>query len=373
VGAQKVPAASDPPEAGTFAGVVGQQRAVAVLKAFVASPVHAYLLVGPPGSGLDEVGLAFAAALVCEQGGCGECQQCRAALAGVHPDVVVFERAGAKLSVGQAQEAVQRSLRSPRAARRQVLLLTELHLVEEAAPVLLKAVEEPPETTVFVMLAEDVPPELDTIASRCARVDLQPLDEATVAAVLVAEGTREDQAAVVAAAAGGRLDRARLLAADEGFAARLALWRAVPDRLDGTGATVSVLTDELLSSIDQPVEVLRKLHAGELRELADRASERGETVRGRADIEARHRREQRRVRTDELRAGLATLARAYRDRLASPDLGERRVGEAVAAVAAIDIASDEVIRNPNEQLLLEALLVRLSGDGQPARRGPRVR
>jgi DNA polymerase-3 subunit delta' len=368
-----VPESSGPQGAGVFAGVVGQRRAVAMLRAFAASPVHAYLLVGPPGSGLDEVGLAFAAALVCQQGGCGVCEQCRAALAGSHPDVVVFARAGAKLSVGQAQEAVQRSLRSPRAARRQVLVLTELHLVEDAAPVLLKAVEEPPATTVFVLLAENVPPELDTIASRCARVDLEALDEATVAAVLVAEGSDAERAAAVAAAAGGRLDRARLLAGDEGFAARLALWRAVPDRLDGTGATVSILTAELLASIAEPAEVLREAHARELRELTARASERGDTVRGRAEIDARHRREQRRVRVDELRAGLGTLARAYRDRLASAAVPDRRAAEAITAVAAIDIAADELVRNPSEQLLLESLLLRLSGDGQQARRGSTVR
>lgn len=355
---------------GAFAGVVGQDEAVALMRASLAAPVHAYLLVGPPGSGLLEAGVAFAAAMLCEEGGCGTCAHCRAALARIHPDLFVYERRGAALSVDQAKDAVQRSMRSPRSARRQVLLLTELHLVEDAVPVLLKAVEEPPDTTVFVLLADDVPPDLATIASRCARITLRPLDTATVTRVLVAEGADPDRASAAAIASGARLDRARLLVSDEGVAARHARWREVPTRLDGTGATVCVLAAELLAGASEPVEVLRRQQEEELKALVAQAAERREPLRGRADIEARHKREQRRMRTDELRAGLATLAGAYRDRLADPAIAPRRVAAVLAAVAAIDTAADALVRNPNEQLLLEALLLRLAGEtGVPARAG----
>lgn len=356
-----------PAGAGVFAGLAGQDDAVALMRASLAAPVHAYLLVGPPGSGLPEAGLAFAAALLCEVGtGCGTCQHCRAAIAGLHPDLVFYERRGASLSVGQAQEAVQRSLRSPRSARRQVLVLTELHLVEDASAVLLKAVEEPPATTVFVLLAEDVTPDLQTVASRCARIPLRTLDVGTVARVLESEGADPERAADAALASGARLDRARLLVADPGVAARHARWREVPPRLDGTGAAVAELAAELLASIAEPVEVLRAAQDEELRVLAAQAAERREPVRGRAEIDARHRREQRRMRTDELRTGLATLAAVYRDRLRDPAVPARRVAAAVGAVSAIDAASDALARNPNEQLLLEALLLRLSGEPPPS-------
>ncbi len=345
-----------------FSSVVGQPGAVAVMRASAKEPVHAYLLVGPPGSGLRDAGVAFATALVCPDGGCGHCAHCLQAAAGSHPDISIFERSGASLSVPQATEAVRRSLRSPRSARRHVVLLTELHLVETAAPVLLKAIEEPPASTVFVLLADEIPPELETISSRCARVELRPLDESTVEQALVAEGADPPRARAVAAASGGRLDRARLLVADEGFAARQELWTSVPDHLDGTGARVAALAGSLLASISEPVEVLRTEQAGELRLLEARAAERREPLRGRAEIEARHRREQRRVRTDELRAGLITLARALRDALVRSDVSSHRVAFLVEAVSAIDAAADALVRNPNEQLLLEALLLRLTGE-----------
>jgi DNA polymerase-3 subunit delta' len=77
---------------------------------------------------------------------------------------------------------------------------------------------------------------------------------------------------------------------------------------------------------------------------------------GARDLEERHRREQRRQRTDELRTGLAALARAYRDRSAAGALPADR---AAAAVALVDGLSADLAFNPGEQLALQALFVRL--------------
>ena len=80
-------------------------------------------------------------------------------------------------------------------------------------------------------------------------------------------------------------------------------------------------------------------------------------------MEDRQKREERRWRTDEIQAGLAALAGAYRDRMAGPSDHARvddRVAALAAAVAAVEDLSRELIRNPNETLQLEALLVRLS-------------
>ena len=106
---------------------------------------------------------------------------------------------------------------------------------------ILKAIEEPPASTVFILLAEEVPEEHSTVASRCVRVDFPPLPDDVVATALVDASVDRDLAAVLAEAAGGRLDRARLLATDPAFLGRRDAWRSVPDRLDGTGAAVAVL------------------------------------------------------------------------------------------------------------------------------------
>ena len=75
-----------------------------------------------------------------------------------------------------------------------------------------------------------------------------------------------------------------------------------------------------------------------------------------ARLEERHRREQRRQRTDELRTGLAALAGAYRDRAVSGTLSPARAAEAVGL---IDGLSADLVYNPGELLAVQALLVRL--------------
>lgn len=346
-------------DGGLYASLVGQERAVAELRAAARAPVHAYLLVGPAGTGAREAALGFAASLLCADGGCGACEVCGRALRAVHPDVVVLERTGPYISVDDARAAGRIAATGPVEARRKVLVLTDFHLVDRAGPALLKVMEEPPTTTVFVVLAEDVPAELVTIASRCVRIDLVALSPEAVAGALVAEGVERALATEVAAAAGGRIDRARLLASDTGFAARRERWRSVPARLDGTGATVAALTDQLLASLESLVEPVRHRHREERAALDDEAKRYGARAGAVARLEARHKREERRARTDELRFGLGTLAAAYRDRLVEGTGGSG----ALAALDAIAAANESMAHNPNPVLLLQALLVKAGRAG----------
>jgi DNA polymerase-3 subunit delta' len=354
-----------------FADVVGQGRAVEALRQAARRPVHAYLLVGEAAETRRALWRGFAAAVLCPQGGCGHCGVCRRALEGIHPDLVEFERAGATLRVEDAEEIVRLATRRPLESRAQVLVVQDLELPPwHAVAALLKTLEEPPTTTYFVVPVEFVPPELATIASRCVRVDMASVPVADIGAFLKGRGVTPALAVELAAAAGGSVDRARILADDGAFAERLELWRSVPTRLDGTGATAGALAAELVRRADETVEPLRERHRLEmdaLEEAAEQSGARG--VTGRKDVEARHRRVERRWRTDELRAGLATLAGAYRDRLvarssagegAAPAAGGARLRELTSAVAAVEAAATELVRNPNEALMLEALLVRLS-------------
>jgi DNA polymerase-3 subunit delta' len=359
-----------PPVRALFDEVVGQDAAVDQLRAAARRPVHAYLLVGPPGVGQRALVRGFAAALLCPTGGCGQCSTCRRTRAGLHPDLVEVDRSGPSVTVADARRVVQLAQRRPLEARRQVVAVSDVHLARLAAPVLLKTLEEPPGDTVFVLLADVVPSEMATIASRCIRIDLHPVAPGALSSWLVGQGVHRDLAADLALAARGSVDRARLLVDDEGFAARRILWRDVPARLDGTGATAAAVAAELLASAEEAVEPLRTRHRSEIQALADQAESTGERgVPGRKDVEDRHHREERRWRSDEIKAGLGVLAAAYRDRLVTEATGApasgpgrtaERVGQLAGAVAWVEEVCVEMIRNPNEALMLEALLVRLS-------------
>jgi DNA polymerase III subunit delta' len=346
--------------ADAFAGVVGQPAAVQQLRAAARAPVHAYLLEGPSGAGARAAAVAFTAALLCPDGGCGHCRDCRLALAGTHPDGLTYVPEGAFLRRGDAEEIIRLALRSPVEGRRKVLVLADMHRVQDAGPMLLKTIEEPPESTVFVVLADSVPPELVTIASRCVRIDVPPLSSSVIEAALTDEGLDPAVAARASAAAVGSLDRARVLGTDEGLAARSQAWASVPDRLDGSGAAVVVIVDELRSLIDAAAAPLAARQATEIAERDERVSVYGERAGSKRELDEGHRREQRRHRSGELRFGLATLAGRYRDALAA---GVGEAGPVLDGLTAIDQAAQGLARNPNETLLLQALFLRLPSLG----------
>jgi DNA polymerase III subunit delta' len=355
------------PAAALFTGVIGQDEAVAQLRAAARSPVHAYLFRGPQGNGGLSAALGFAAALLCPNGGCGEFATCRAALAGTFPDLHVVRRSGASVSKESIRQIVTLAHRRPLASARQVIVVLDLHLVQDRAPVLLKTLEEPPGDTVFVLLADEVVPELVTVASRCVEVSFPPVRRDVLVGWLTDSGVAPDMAAVVADASGGNPERARVMVDDPDVAARVTLWASVPDELTTAGATAVTMARRVLDSADRAVEPLRAANARRLEALAEAAREMGERgLPGRKEITEQHQREERRFRTDALRAGLGVLARTYgaRATVAARDgsnrLGDRDLRAAATAVDLITQAAQALPRNPNERLLVQSLFVRLA-------------
>lgn len=339
-------------------GVIGQDRAVAQLSAAAAHPVHAYLLVGPSGSGKRAAARAFAALLL-SAGSTGEDAErhVRLALAEAHPDLRVIEptTAQGRMDADTARTIVKQAVLSPAEGDRKVLVLEDFHLIDRFGAILLKYVEEPPASTFFVILAEDVPPELVTIASRAVRIELGPIPLDSVVEQLVADGVEPERAASVAAAATGDLDRARLLASDERFALRAAALQGMPRRLDGTGARAAELAAEVKALIDDAQDVIDARHVMEAKDLQERIERYGQRGSGKKDIEDRHKREVRRHRTAELRFALATFAAVYRDALPAATHPDR----VVSGLHRIDAAALALERFPNEALLLQALLAHL--------------
>lgn len=334
--------------------VVGQDDAIAVLAHAAAAPTHAYLFVGPPGSTKREAARAFAA-VVLAGGDDPTARAAELALRGEHPDVREVTRSGPAISFDQAREIVRTASLAPTESDSKVMILDEFHLLRpEGAALLLKTIEEPPPSTTFVILADFVPHDLITISSRCARVDFRQIDDQHVADRLVGEGVDPDSAAEAANASGGNLDRARVLAADPELAARRRAFADVPSQLDGTGATVMHIVDDLLGRIEAAAEPLAQRHVGEVDALNEQISRYGERGSGKKALEERHRRELRRHRVDELMAGLTVIASVYRDALVAGRVD--RPDDVAAAVAHIHQSIETLERNPNESLLLQSLL-----------------
>jgi DNA polymerase-3 subunit delta' len=339
--------------------VVGQELVVRLLQAAVTRPVHAYLFVGRPGVGQIDASRAFAADLLCAASPEADATEIRRRVAiDVHPDVVNVERVGAFITVEQASEITRLSMASPTEGPRKVIVVHDMHLVRDAGAALLKTIEEPPPSCVFVLLADAMSPELSTIASRCVPVEFTALSDDTIVSTPVAEGIDGDRASAAVGMAGGRLDRARVLATDTGFGDRIRLWQAAPRRLDGAGATVAEVVDELLEAVDASALPLKAVHERELKELSEREKVTGTRGSGRTQLVQRHKREARRYRTDELRAGLSALAGEYRDRLFADPNG-RETEQTMAALDALATAGQALTFNGNERLTLQVLMGKL--------------
>ena len=219
--------------------MVGQRRAVDRLRASAGDPVHAYLFVGPPGSTKDIAARAFAA-LVLTGRDDPDARSARLALLGEHPDVREVRRVGASISAEQIDDIVRSAALAPVEGDRKVMILDEFHLLDaRGAARLLKTLEEPPASTLFIVLADQVDAELVTIASRCVRVEFAADRRARDPRRAGRRGPRSRQPRRPRPrSAAGNLDRARVLVSDPGLAARREAFASIPRRLDGTGLTV---------------------------------------------------------------------------------------------------------------------------------------
>jgi DNA polymerase III subunit delta' len=323
--------------------VVGQPEAVSVLTAsasVAASMVggsytgstsampHAWLFTGPPGSGRSVAARAFAAALQCESGtGCGTCRGCRTTMAGTHADVHVVVPEGLSISVAEMRALVQISARRPTGARWQVVIITDAdRLTEGAANALLKAVEEPPERTVFLLCApsdhpDDVPV---TIRSRCRHLGLRTPSGPAIAEMLVArDGIPRDMAQWAASVCGGHVGRARRLATDEAARARRESVLRIPLSLHRLSDVFTCADDLVKAAEADAVEVSGTRDEAE-KEALRTAMGHGGTGKGTAsatrgsaaaikELERRQKSRATRTQRDAIDLALVDLAAFYRD------------------------------------------------------------
>jgi DNA polymerase-3 subunit delta' len=319
--------------------VVGQDEAVRVLRAAVSggsdgAMTHAWLFTGPPGSGRSVAARAFAAALQCTaagDAGCGECPGCRTVLAATHPDVREVVPEGLSISVADMRSLVAQASRRPATGRWQVLLIEDAdRLTEGAANALLKAVEEPPPRTVFLLCAPSDHPEdiAVTLRSRCRGVALRTPPASAIAAVLQRrDGLDPDTAVWAASVGGGHVGRARRLAADADARSRREAVLRMPMALRSQ-ADVFALADELIAAVEsEATGITAARDAAETEEL-ETALGAGGTGKGAAaaargakgairELGKRQKSRATRSQRDALDRALVDLAGFYRDALVS--------------------------------------------------------
>ena len=224
--------------------VIGQPHVVRTLSEAVADPAantHAWLLTGPPGSGRSTAARAFAAALECPRGGCGECTECRTALDGSHADVELVATQGLSISVKEARRLTELAQRRPSVGAWRVIVIEDAdRLTEQAADALLKSLEEPTARTIWLLCAPSVEDVIITIRSRSRHLGLRtPPPEAVAELLSRRDGIDPDAALAAARAAQSHVGLARRLARDADARARRDEIVALPLRITDFGAAMA--------------------------------------------------------------------------------------------------------------------------------------
>jgi DNA polymerase III subunit delta' len=388
--------------------VVGQESAVAILKQAVraagemvsssarepvAGMTHAWLLTGPPGSGRSTAARAFAAALQCLEGGCGHCKACLTALSGSHADVSLIATEHVQLRVDDVRPLIALAQRSPAEGRWRVIVIEDAdRLNDSSGNVLLKAVEEPPPRTVWLLCAPSADDVLTTIRSRCRRVGLRIPPVEDVAALLTRrDGADPAVAAFAARAAQSHIGLARRLALDEGARIRRREVLRLPSKLRSVGAAVLAAGQLVEVAAEESKAATTERDAVERASLlhslgAEGLSTLPPAVRAQVrQLEENQKRRATRAQRDVLDRSLVDLLSLYRDvlvlqigataagggrdgvELVNAELAEilwseARVSTATATLRrmeAIGLARERIEANVSPLLAVEALMVQL--------------
>ncbi|SHJ17560.1 DNA polymerase-3 subunit delta' [Tessaracoccus bendigoensis DSM 12906] len=378
-----------------FSELIGQERAVAVLRRALEGKrhamTHAWLFVGPPGSGRSNAAKAFAAALQCKRGGCGDCEDCRTTASGAHPDVTLLRTEQLSIGVDEVRELVGRANVSPVKGRYQIVVIEDAdRITERGADALLKGLEEPAPRTVWLLCAPSPDDVIITIRSRSRVISLvTPGNEAVAALLERRDGIQPALAAHAARVAQGHVGRARMLARNEDARIRRREILALPGRLTSVTACLNAAQNLVESSA---LEATQSTAEADARELAALQAALGVGVRGakprNAQAAIRELEEQQKARTkrlqrDALDRVLTELTGYYRDVLATqtapgielvnadladeigPLAGKTSPEQTVHALDAILKARTALEGNVAPLLALEALLISLSLAGRP--------
>jgi len=199
----------------SFSSIYGQEGPISVLKSALEKKrvPHAFLFYGAEGIGKRTTALVFAKALNCEAGGadaCDACTSCRKIDSGNHPDILIIRPEGQFIKVADIKELQERMRFRPLEGTRRVVIIDDAERMNiTSANSLLKTLEEPSPTNVFILVSSRPHLLPLTILSRCHRLRFNPVQRDVIAAFLEKEfALAPDKALILASSSGGSIGRA---------------------------------------------------------------------------------------------------------------------------------------------------------------------
>ena len=217
-----------------FSEIIGHRRLITLLSRAIAQDTlpQSLLFAGAEGVGKRRTAVALAETLNClepvttpsmPRDACGKCTSCRRIVRGVHPDVPIVEPGElGSIKIEQIRDVVDRAGYRPFEGRRRVVIVDDAEAMMDAAQnALLKTLEEPPQSSVFVLVSAMPDSLLPTVLSRCQRLRFGDLSAMEVTDALMRDHEYEEAEARAAAAdAEGSIGRALSAAAADVAEAR---------------------------------------------------------------------------------------------------------------------------------------------------------
>lgn len=362
--------------ADAFENILGQPQVREFLRASVAGDrvSHAYLFAGPAGSNKTLAAYALAQAVLCEHGGCNECDVCQRVRRRKHPDVRFCAPEGASgYLVEQIREIMADVSLAPIQAKRKVYILDRVDLLgASAANAFLKTLEEPPADVVLILLGRTRESVLPTIVSRCQVVPFRHIPPSEACGIICQNaGVPSERARAALEACDGSITKAiEFCKSNERLEFRARVMDVLGRLRDADDWNILGFSSDLVVKAKAPLDVVRADLEADLAENADFLAK--SVVK---QIEARNKRTLSAKSAESLRQ-LTSLTRAWlRDVLAvcagtpelvinadvltaiesaAADTDEARVAAALAQVHACDQA---IAYNVSPQTCIDVLLL----------------
>ena len=374
---------------GVFDELVGQEHAIAQIREAgtpgSSSLTHAWLIVGPAGSGRSTLARAFAETLV--TGGVDKPEVVAQVQAGSHPDVSILATDRVTITIDEVRELVSRSYFSPSISPYRVIIIEDAdRMTERTSNVLLKALEEPPPQTVWVLCAPSANDVLPTIRSRCRVVTLTtPSPDQVADLIRERAGIDYDRALIAATEAQSHIGMAMRLATDDEVWARRDETINIALRVSSVSQAVDAAAKLVQVATDDQKALLEKLDQNERdAQLRSMGLEPGATIPPtyRASVKALEENQKRRqtralrdgvdrILTDitsvlrdvlmvQVGAGTALVNERFRQAI-EEKASDHSVEETLWRIDEVSVARARIEQNVPPALALEALLVALSG------------
>jgi DNA polymerase-3 subunit delta' len=264
-------------------------------------------------------------------GPCGSCKSCKKIQAGNHPDIIQIKPSGPIISIAQVRDLCSTIAMKPYEAKTRIAILHDAQCLNPAAGnALLKILEEPPDLTVLVLIANQTQDLLPTIVSRCQQFRFNPISKAYLEKLLIDEHNLEaDEARAIATMAGGSLSRAVAMHGENWMIRR------------------NWVLEEMQMLSSRPI--------GHLMALAERFSAEKEKIPELLEI---------------IKAWLRDLVmvRFYPDKIMNQDLRQAiqktsqdtKIDSLLSKIDLVQSTQNRIQANPNVRLLMEVMLMELA-------------